>query len=55
MVWTGDQNVMGEKTASDAFVKKSATEYTHRFELNMKGQRSPIVDETCKKAGRAKK
>jgi hypothetical protein len=28
---------------------------TGRCELNMKGQWSPIVDETCKKAGAAKK
>jgi len=56
MVWTGDQMVMGEKAASrDTFVKKSDTEVTHKFELNMKGQWSPIVDETCKKAGAAKK
>jgi hypothetical protein len=56
MVWTGDQNVMGEKaTARDTFVKKSDTEYTHKFELQTKGQWSPIVDETCKKAGMAKK
>jgi hypothetical protein len=56
MVWTGDQNVMGEKaTARDTFVKKSDTEYTHKFELQMKGQWSPIVDETCKKAGAVKK
>jgi hypothetical protein len=56
MVWTGDQNVMGEKaTARDTFVKKSDTEYTHKFELQMKGQWSPIVDETCKKAGTVKK
>ena len=56
MVWTGDQMVMGEKaTARDTYVKKSDTDYTHKFELNMKGQWSPIVDETCKKAGTAKK
>ncbi len=56
LVWTGDQMVMGEKaTARDTLVKKSDTEYTHKFELNMKGQWSPIVDETCKKAGMAKK
>jgi hypothetical protein len=48
--------VMGEKAASrGTFVKKSDTEFTHKFELNMKGQWSPIVDETCKKAGAAKK
>ncbi len=56
MVWTGDQMLMGEKAgARDTFVRKSDTEYTHKFELNMKGQWSPIVDETCKKAGAAKK
>ena len=56
MVWTGDMMVMGEKdTARDTYVKKSDTEFTHKFELNMKGQWSPIVDETCKKAGAAKK
>lgn len=50
MVWTGDQMVMGEKaTARDTFVKKSDHEYTHKFELNMKGQWGTIVDETCKK------
>jgi hypothetical protein len=51
MVWTGDQMVMGEKAgARDTFVKKSDTEFTHKFDLNVKGQWSPIVDETCKKA-----
>jgi hypothetical protein len=56
MMFTGDQMVMGEKAgARDTFVKKSDTEYTHKFELQMKGQWSPIVDETCKKAGMAKK
>jgi hypothetical protein len=56
LVWTGDQTIMGEKaTARDTLVKKSDTEFTHKFELNMKGQWSPIVDETCKKAGAAKK
>jgi uncharacterized protein DUF1579 len=55
MVWTGEQMALGEKaTARDTFVKKSDTEYTHKFELNMKGQWNPIVDETCKK-GMAKK
>jgi len=50
MVWTGDQMVMGEKaTARDTFVKKSDREYTHKFELEMKGQWGTIVDETCKK------
>ena len=56
MVWTGEQMALGEKaTARDTFVKKSDTEYTHKVELNMKGKWSPIVDETCKKAGAAKK
>jgi len=56
MVYTGDQMIMGEKAAArDTFVKKSDTEYTHKFELQMKGQWSPIVDETCKKPGAAKK
>ena len=52
MVWTGDM-VVGEKTtARDTYVKKSDTEFTHKFELKMKGQWGLIVDETCKKAGR---
>ncbi|MEO8347715.1 MAG: DUF1579 family protein [Acidobacteriota bacterium] len=56
MTWTGDQMLMGEKVAvRDTFVKKSATEYTHKFELQTKGQWAPILDETCKKAGGAKK
>jgi uncharacterized membrane protein len=56
MVWTGDQMVMGEKaTARDTFFKKSDGEFTHKFELNMKGQWNTIVEETCKKAGGAKK
>ena len=56
MVWTGDMMAMGEKAgARDTFVKKSDTEFTHKFELNMKGQWGTIVDETCKKAGAAKK
>jgi len=51
LVWTGDQMVMGEKaTARDTLAKKSATEFTHKFELNSKGQWSTVVDETCKKA-----
>jgi hypothetical protein len=53
MVWTGDQTVMGEKaTARDTFVKKSPSEYTHKFDLQMKGQWSPIVEETCKRVGK---
>ena len=56
MVWTGDQMLMGEKAAAkDTMVKKSDTEYTHKFELQTKGQWGTIVDETCKKAGAAKK
>ena len=56
MVWTGDTMAMGEKAgARDTFVKKSDSEFTHKFELNMKGQWATIVDETCKKAGAAKK
>jgi hypothetical protein len=56
MVFTGDQMLMGEKaTARDTFVKKSDNEYTHKFELQTKGQWGTIVDETCKKAGMAKK
>jgi hypothetical protein len=55
-VWTGDMMVMGDKTtARDTFVKKSDNEFTHKFELNMKGQWAPIVDETCKKPGAATK
>lgn len=55
-VWTGDQMLMGEKvSARDTFVKKSDTEYAHKYELNLKGQWSLITDETCKKAGAAKK
>ncbi len=56
MTWTGDQMGMGEKAAArDTFVKKSASEYTHKFEMQTKGQWATIVDETCKKAGAAKK
>ena len=51
LVWTGDQMVMGEKaTARDTLVKKSDTEFTHKLELNMKGQWSPVIDEICKRA-----
>lgn len=50
MVWKGEQMVMGEKaTARDTFVKKSDREYTHKFELEMKGEWGTIIDETCKK------
>jgi hypothetical protein len=56
MVWTGDQVMMGEKGgARDTFVKKGDGEFTHKFEISMKDQWSVIVDETCKKAGAAKK
>lgn len=56
MVFAGEQMTMGEKAAArDTFVKKSDTEFAHKFELTMKGQSSVIVDETCKKAGAAKK
>jgi hypothetical protein len=50
MVWTGDQNVLGQKMGSrDSFTKKTATEFTHRFELENKGKWDLIVEETCKK------
>ena len=56
ITFTGDQMVMGEKAAAkDAFTKKSATEFTHKFEMTMKGETHTIVDETCKKAAAAKK
>jgi hypothetical protein len=56
MVWSGDQVMMGEKGgARDTFVKKGDGEFTHKFEVSMKDQWSVIVDETCKKAGAAKK
>ena len=56
LTWTGEQMVMGEKaTARDTLVKKSDTEFTHKFELEMKGNWSTVVDETCKRAGAAKK
>ena len=55
MVWTGDMMVMGDKLAArDTYVKKSDTEFTHKFDLNMKGQWALTVDENCKKAGAAK-
>ncbi len=51
-VWTGDQTIMGEKTGSrDTFIKKSDTEYAHKYELNTKGQWGLVLEETCKKAG----
>ena len=56
MVWTGDMMVMGDKLgARDTYVKKSDTEFTHKFDLNMKGQWALMVEETCKKAGATKK
>jgi hypothetical protein len=55
-VWTGEQNVKGERTSSrDTFVKKSATEMTHRFDLGIKGEWSVIVEETCKEPMTPKK
>jgi uncharacterized protein DUF1579 len=55
-VWTGDQMIMGEKTGSrDTFVRKSDNEYAHKYELNTKGQWGLVVEETCKRAGAAKK
>jgi hypothetical protein len=55
-VWTGDMMVTGDKSgARDTFVKKGDDEFTHKFELNMKGQWATILDETCKKPGAAKK
>ena len=54
-VFAGDQVVMGEKaSARDTLVKKSDTEFTHKFELTMKGQTSTIIEETCRRAGAAK-
>lgn len=56
MVWAGDQVTMGEKgPVRDTFVKKSDTDFTHKFEMSMKGQWMTIVEETCKKAAAAKK
>jgi hypothetical protein len=50
MTWTGDQMLMGEKaSAKDVFVKKGNNEFTHKFDLTMKGETHPIVDETCKR------
>lgn len=51
--FTGEQDVMGEKaTAKDTLTKKGANEFSHKFELTMKGENHLIVDETCKRAGR---
>ena len=50
IVFTGEQDVMGEKaTAKDTLTKKGANQFTHKFELTMKGERHVIVDETCKR------
>jgi Protein of unknown function (DUF1579) len=50
IVYTGEQDVMGEKaTAKDTLTKKDANQFTHKFELTMKGETHVIVDETCKK------
>jgi hypothetical protein len=49
--FTGEQVVMGEKAAAkDTITKKGAREFTHKFELTMKGETHTIVDETCKRA-----
>jgi hypothetical protein len=49
-VLSGDQMVMGEKaTAKDTLTKKGPREFTHTFELTMKGETHKIIDETCKK------
>lgn len=53
IVYTGEQNLMGEKaTAKDTLTKKGANEFVHKFELTMKGETHTIVEETCKKAGK---
>jgi hypothetical protein len=51
--FNGEQVVMGEKaTAKDTITKKGDNEFTHKFELTMKGQTSTIVEETCKRPGK---
>jgi hypothetical protein len=51
--FAGDQTVMGKKgVARDTFVKKSETEFTHKFELRLDGKTSTIVEETCKKVAK---
>ena len=51
-VWTGDQMMNGEKIgARDSYVKKGDAEFTHKYEMNQKGQWTVVVEETCKKAG----
>jgi hypothetical protein len=56
ITFTGDQVVMGKKgSAKDTITKKGNNQFTHKFELTMDEQTSTIVDETCKKAGGAKK
>lgn len=50
LVFSGEQKVMGEKaTARDTLVRKSDREYTHKFELEMKGKWNTIVEETCRR------
>lgn len=50
MVFTGDQTMMGQKAKSrDTFIKKSDTEWGHRFEMDTRGQWDLIVEETCRK------
>lgn len=50
MNWGGDQMIMGEKaTAKDVFTRKGNKEFTHSFDLTMKGKTHRIVDEVCKK------
>jgi Protein of unknown function (DUF1579) len=48
--FTGEQVIMGEKgTAKDTITKKGASQFTHKFELTMKGETHTIVDEICRK------
>lgn len=50
MIFSGDQMMMGEKaSAKDTFTKKGTSEFTHKFEMTMKGENHVIVDETCKR------
>jgi uncharacterized protein DUF1579 len=50
IAFTGEQVVMGEKaTAKDSLTKKGANQFTHKFELTMKGETHTIVDEVCKR------
>jgi len=49
--WAGEQVTMGEKSASrDTFTKKGDAEYIHKFDMNVNGQWTTIIEETCKKA-----